>query len=216
MPKDAIILYGGGSPLIVEYEEICLLQEIEVTAIVNNMEQVECHSISEARQITPDQIISDLESTPFFLCPFFTPINRYKATEEAKRKGLQSVNILSAPSNLLPKTFVHGHGIFLNKGVTIGAVANFGNHVLVNRGATLGHHLDLEDYVSIGPGVVTGGNVNIGRGTMIGVGATILPSIKIGKHAIIGAGAVVTKDVKDNAVMIGNPAKQIKETSISF
>lgn len=215
MSKDAIILYGGGSPLIVEYEEVCQLQEIEVAAIVNNMSEIECHSISNAPQITPIQI-AELESTHLFICPFFTPLNRYKATKEAMSKGLQSRPILTAPMNLLPKSFVHGHGIFLNKGVIIGAVANFGNHVLVNRGATLGHHLTTEDYVSIGPGVVTGGNVTLGRGTMIGLGATILPSIKIGKHTIIGAGAVVTKDVPDNAIMVGNPARKIKDSSISF
>ena len=44
----------------------------------------------------------------------------------------------------------------------------------------------------------------------IGANATILPGIRIGKNALVGAGAVVTKDVPDNAVVAGNPARIIK------
>ena len=48
----------------------------------------------------------------------------------------------------------------------------------------------IEDYAFIGPRVI------------------ILPGVKIGKGAVVAAGAVVTKDVKDYALVVGNPAKQ--------
>ena len=44
----------------------------------------------------------------------------------------------------------------------------------------------------------------------IGTSATILGGITIGENALIGAGSVVTKDVPDNAVVAGNPAKVVK------
>ncbi|MEG1709997.1 MAG: DapH/DapD/GlmU-related protein, partial [Acinetobacter sp.] len=44
------------------------------------------------------------------------------------------------------------------------------------------------------------------NGASIGANATILPGIKIGQNAMVGAGAVVTKDVPDNAIVVGNPA----------
>ena len=44
----------------------------------------------------------------------------------------------------------------------------------------------------------------------IGTSATILGGITIGENALVGAGAVVTKDVPDNAVVAGNPAKVVK------
>lgn len=49
----------------------------------------------------------------------------------------------------------------------------------------------------------------IGKGTMIGANATILCGITIGENCIIGAGSVVTKSIPDNAVVYGNPAKQV-------
>ena len=46
------------------------------------------------------------------------------------------------------------------------------------------------------------------QGASIGSNATILPGIVIGKYAMIGAGAVVTREVKDYAIVAGNPARQ--------
>ena len=48
------------------------------------------------------------------------------------------------------------------------------------------------------------------RNCRIGAGATILPGVTIGENAIVAAGAIVTKDVEDNTVVGGNPAKLIK------
>ena len=44
----------------------------------------------------------------------------------------------------------------------------------------------------------------------IGASATILPGITIGENSIVAAGAIVTKDVPNNTIVAGNPAKQIK------
>lgn len=53
--------------------------------------------------------------------------------------------------------------------------------------------------------------VVIKESAWIGAGATILPGVCIGKHAIVGAASVVTKDVPDYAVVVGSPAKVVKE-----
>jgi acetyltransferase-like isoleucine patch superfamily enzyme len=47
----------------------------------------------------------------------------------------------------------------------------------------------------------------VSKGASIGSGATILANITIGKNALVGAGSVVTKDVPENAVVAGNPAR---------
>lgn len=51
----------------------------------------------------------------------------------------------------------------------------------------------------------------IGKSCVIGVGATILGGIRIGNYCVVGAGAVVSKDVPDNTIVAGNPAKVVKE-----
>jgi acetyltransferase-like isoleucine patch superfamily enzyme len=51
----------------------------------------------------------------------------------------------------------------------------------------------------------------IGSHCFIGCGSIILPNISIGNHVIVGAGSVVTRDVPDNCIVVGNPAKVVKE-----
>lgn len=58
--------------------------------------------------------------------------------------------------------------------------------------------------------VITCKPVHIKKNVWIGVNTTILPGVTIGENAIVGAGSVVTKDVPDNAVVVGTPAKVIK------
>lgn len=56
--------------------------------------------------------------------------------------------------------------------------------------------------------------ITIGSDVWIGAGAIILNGITVGNGAIVGAGSVVTKDVESYTIVVGNPAKKIKEIKI--
>lgn len=58
--------------------------------------------------------------------------------------------------------------------------------------------------------VLTCKPVHIKKNVWIGVNTTILPGVTIGKNSIVGACSVVTKDVPDNTIVVGNPARVIK------
>ena len=81
-----------------------------------------------------------------------------------------------------------------------------GNNVTISTNVTLLAHdastKKLLDYTKIGK-IIIKDNVFIGSGTII------LPNVVIGKNSIIGAGSVVTKNVEDNSVVCGNPAKKM-------
>ena len=53
-------------------------------------------------------------------------------------------------------------------------------------------------------------NTTVRKGASIGSGTTILSNVTVGHNAIVGAGSVVTKDVPDNAIVAGNPAKFLR------
>lgn len=99
-----------------------------------------------------------------------------------------------------------------------------GNNVTIKSGVYLWNGISLENNVFIGP-CVTFSNDKFPRskqypesylrtlvksGASVSANATILPGITLGENCMVGAGAVVTKDVPNNAVVIGNPAKIIR------
>ena len=101
-------------------------------------------------------------------------------------------------------------GTVVMAGVVINADVKVGMHCIINSGAVIEHDCELNNYVHISPNASLAGNVIVGEGSHVGIGATIKQGITIGKWATIGAGAVVIKDVPDGAVMVGNPARNIK------
>lgn len=68
----------------------------------------------------------------------------------------------------------------------------------------------LEDYVTVGHRAVIH-SAYIERGSLIGIGAVILDGVRIGAGSIVGAGAVVTKDVPPRSLVVGVPAKVLRQ-----
>lgn len=88
-----------------------------------------------------------------------------------------------------------------------------GNHVNLAQGITvtaLNHNFEDKTKRIDEQGISTK-PVVIGDDVWIGANAVILPGVTIGKHCVVAAGAVVTKDVPDNTIVGGVPAKVIKE-----
>lgn len=102
-----------------------------------------------------------------------------------------------------------GEGCNIMTGAILTSSILIGKGVLINLSCTIGHDCKVGDFVELSPGVKISGNCTIGNLTSIGTNATILPRINIGSNVIIGAGAVVTKDIPDNSVAVGIPAKII-------
>ena len=92
-------------------------------------------------------------------------------------------------------------------GAIIAAEAVLDQCCIVNTAASVDHECRLGAGVHIGPGAVLSGCVTVGENSFIGAGAVVLPRLKVGSNVIIGAGAVVTKDIPDNCVAYGNPAR---------
>ncbi|QTY26666.1 acetyltransferase [Flavobacterium sp. CS20] len=92
----------------------------------------------------------------------------------------------------------------------VNANSKIGQHCIINTSAVVEHDCIVNDYVHISPNATLCGGVSVGELSQVGAGAVVNPGVSIGKNSIIGAGAVVTKDVPDNVVVVGNPAKVIK------
>jgi len=86
-----------------------------------------------------------------------------------------------------------------------------GNDVAISSGVKIySHSNDYKDKTKLIRKQVRKGKVIIGNNVLIGANAVILPGVKIGDNTVIGAGAVVTKNVPKNTIVIGVPAKPVK------
>jgi acetyltransferase-like isoleucine patch superfamily enzyme len=124
-----------------------------------------------------------------------------------------------------------GKNCILGKDVYVDFDVQIGDNVKIQNGAYIYHGTEIESGVFIGPGVIftndkkprainpdgslkTDDDWEVGKtivkyGAAIGAGSVILTNVSIGRFAMVGAGAIVTKDVPDNALVVGNPASQI-------
>lgn len=139
---------------------------------------------------------------------------RYETTRQIVAAGGQLVNFLHPGIDL---TMTHvGVGNYIQEGVILQAEVSVGDNSSIHMGALIGHESCIGHSVFIAHAVSISGCCEIGDGTFIGTNATVLPRVRIGRWATIGAGAVITKDVPDHAVMVGNPARQIKTHDIPY
>jgi carbonic anhydrase/acetyltransferase-like protein (isoleucine patch superfamily) len=70
----------------------------------------------------------------------------------------------------------------------------------------------LEDYVTVGHRAVIH-SAHIERGCLIGIGAVVLDGVRVGAGSMIGAGCIVTKDVAPHSLMVGIPARRVRDLS---
>ncbi len=103
-----------------------------------------------------------------------------------------------------------GEGTVVMAGAIINADAVIGKHCIINTGASVDHDCVVGDFSHIAPHATLCGVVEVGEGTLVGVGACVIPGTSIGSWCTVGAGAAVTKDIANNSVAVGIPAKTIK------
>ena len=103
-----------------------------------------------------------------------------------------------------------GSGTFVAAAAVINTESTIGENVIVNTSASIDHDCAVGDGVHICPGVHLAGRVTVGRGAWIGIGSTVRDGVVIGAGAFVGAGSVVLRDIPDQVVAYGVPARVVR------
>lgn len=125
----------------------------------------------------------------------------------SKKKAI--LNVIH-PSSIVSNYATLGMGNFIAANVTVNALAKISDNCILNTGCIVEHECVIESGVHIAPGTVLAGNVAVGKNSFIGANSVVKQGVKIGIGVTVGAGSVVIKDIPDNEIWVGNPAKKLK------
>ena len=119
------------------------------------------------------------------------------------------------PSAIISKSVKMGSGNVIMAGVIISVGAQMENHCIINTGSQLEHYSKMGNYSSLSAGVITGGYVELKKLSAIALGVTVFDRVTIGENTVVGSGSLVTKDLPDNVLAYGTPAKIVKERELN-
>ena len=142
----------------------------------------------------------------FFVVAIGNNTLRSKVSNFIREKTGLLLNVIH-PNSSISKKVRLGQGVFIAKNVAINPLCKIEDNVIINTSASIDHECTIMSGVHIAPGAVLLGNVSVAHNSFIGANSVIKQGVKIGENVIIGAGSVVLKDVPNNCIVYGNPAK---------
>ena len=127
--------------------------------------------------------------------------------------GRLNVRVLTAvhPSATVSPSARISTGAVILANAVVNADATIGAGAIINTAAIVEHDCYVGTFVHLSPKTTLGGGARVDDLSWLGIGSIVLPGIKIGRESIIGAGATVIHDVGDRIVVVGTPARFLKE-----
>jgi sugar O-acyltransferase (sialic acid O-acetyltransferase NeuD family) len=204
--RDIVIIGAGGFGKEVAWliEQInCIELKWNLIGFIDDFKPV-------GESINGIEILGDLswlkDKSLAMVCSISNPNIRKEIVQKLKSTNNEFVSLIH-PKVELSKTVNISRGTIICEGAKFTVNINIGHHVIIYHDCVICHDAMIEDYCSILPSVNISGNVHIKPGTTLGTGSKIIQNIQIGSDVMVGAGAVVVKDVPNNVITMGVPAK---------
>jgi sugar O-acyltransferase (sialic acid O-acetyltransferase NeuD family) len=140
----------------------------------------------------------------------FVPDNEFPRDLLPPRDRLVS---LIDPSAFVSRTASIGAGSVIYPHCFIGLNARLGDLVFALSGCAINHDVVIGDHVVFASGVTLAGHVTVEDDCYLGQACAVRERLTIGRGSMIGMGSVVVDDVPPNSIMVGNPARRLRNRS---
>ena len=154
---------------------------------------------------TTDDFIEDSDGSHFFVA-IGDNDQRRKTIERLKHHNLFPISLID-PTAVIASNVVIGKGSVCMPHTVVNPYSAIGSGCIINTKASVDHHCTVGDYSHLAPNTTLAGNVSIGSCTLCGVSSSFNPRTTVGDHVLIGSGSLVIKDIPDNTVAFGIPAR---------
>lgn len=181
------------------WEELVFIDDINESGIFEGIQRMPFASFCESYDTERAEIIIALGE----------PEHRIRLYDKVKEKGYPFANII-APTVQISSSAKLGKGIILKAQVTVSCNTIIEDNVRVESFVAVGHDCIIRKHGQISSGVMMGGGSEVGEGTYIGMNVPIKENVKIGSNSVVGMGSVVQREIPDNVIALGNPARAMK------
>lgn len=161
------------------------------------------------KSISDASVIDTLPKSSMFIGAIGSP-KRKNLIERIEQRGFSFDSVIH-PSAVVSDFANIDVGCVICPGVIITYGVKIGRHCIINVNSTIGHDSVIGNFVTICDGSNIAGDAIIGDECWIGIGATIIDGVSIGRNSYIGAGTVATKNIPENVLAVGVPARVIKQ-----
>ena len=138
------------------------------------------------------------------------PITRGKIFRRIKSEGINSPTLIH-PDVYIPENVKIGQGVVIQSGCFVSVGVTIEDYVLLQPKCAIGHDCVIGEGCVVSTFDSIAGGVIVGEYTYLGMGVSVMELVNIGKYAIVSMGAVVFKNISDEMIAMGNPARPVRK-----
>ena len=206
--KDVIIVGAGGfGPEILQY-----VSEFQATSTEYNVKGfLDDDPQKLGRFILGHSVIGNttdytIKDNDWFIMAIGQPGTQKIVAERLRHKGARFLTIIH-PKSYVADSAELGEGCIICPFCNVSSHAKLGRNVVLTCFSTAAHHSQLGDYSVLSPYSAVNGGAIIGEAVFLGTGSAVNPNKRVGNNSKIAAGSYVYRDVAENMIAMGNPAK---------
>ena len=212
-----VILIGAGKHAVLLAEKIFEDPHLELLGFIDN----ETVKLPEFILKKGYKVLGDDNSLVKYRGDFYFHLALGGELIEARKRlidkidhvNLKMISVIHQTAYISP-TAILGRGVTVLINSIVHTNAKIGDFSCINNGAIVEHDCTLGNNIFIQPYGVLAGSVKVGNNTVVGMGASVKEGIAIGANCLIGACSFVNKDLPDNSVAYGVPARIVHKRDI--